>query len=126
MTNQELKRVKAARREIEQLQACAARLLGQDGGILPSSRGERQKNALQLMQLRRQMQQSRCRLIEQCAKAEQFIESLPDPTMRRVARARYLYGKSWQQVADECGFGSRGSASQAWYRYLAAQQTAGA
>ena len=46
-----------------------------------------------------------------------WIDCIQDSAMRTLARERFLMGKTWQEVADSCGYANGKSAKDTWWRF---------
>ncbi|MBQ5399339.1 MAG: sigma-70 family RNA polymerase sigma factor [Ruminococcus sp.] len=47
--------------------------------------------------------EKRDRLKAQMSEIRQFVDSIPDVKVRRIVKLRYIYDKSWNEIADRLG-----------------------
>lgn len=64
------------------------------------------RKASALVELTEAYRDMEARLLEDCIEIEELIESL-EPTERRLARCRYIEGRTWEEVCVEMGYSWR-------------------
>lgn len=54
----------------------------------------------------------------ECARLEDYIATIPDSMTRQIFRARFIDGRTWDDVASVCGRNTVDSVKKTCYRYI--------
>lgn len=60
-----------------------------------------ERNAEKLIQLQQQYNNAYAKLLDLTLEIEMFVEQIPESRTREIFRYRYLYGFSWEKVAQK-------------------------
>ena len=125
MTDADLRQAHKLRKEIKRLQENIEVLRSQAEAIppiltgMPYAGGKADKvgnGAVRIVELQDRLCDKMEALGEKLISINSWIDWIQDSAMRTLARERFLMGKTWQEVADSCGYATAESARDAWRR----------
>ncbi len=128
MTDADLRQAYNLRKEIKRLQVNIEALRSQAEAITPiltgmpygGSKADKVGNgAVRIVELQDRLCDKMEALGEKLISINSWIDCIQDSAMRTLARERFLMGKTWQEVADSCGYATAESVRQTWLRYRA-------
>ena len=126
MTDADLRQAYKLRKEIQRLQENIEVLRSQAESITPiltgmpygGGRSDKVGNgAVRIVELQDRLCDKMEALGEKLISINSWIDCIQDSGMRALARERFLMGKTWQEVADLCGYANEESAFETWRRY---------
>ena len=128
MTDADLRQAYTLRKEIKRLQENIEALRSQAEAITPiltgmpyvGGKADKVGNgAIRIVELQDKLCSAMEALGEKLISINSWIDCIQDSAMRTLARERFLMGKTWQEVADSCGYATAESVRQTWLRYRA-------
>lgn len=126
MTDADLRQAYNLRKEIKRLQVNIEALRSQAEAITPiltgmpygGSKADKVGNgAVRIVELQDRLCDKMEALGEKLISINSWIDCIQDSAMRTLARERFLMGKTWQEVADSCGYATAESAKKTWVRF---------
>ena len=126
MTDADLRQAYKLRKEIKRLQENIEALRSQAEAITPiltgmpyvGGKADKVGNgAVRIVELQDRLCDKMEALGERLISINSWIDCIQDSAMRTLARERFLMGKTWQEVADSCGYATAESAKFSWWRY---------
>ena len=126
MTDADLRQAYNLRKEIKRLQVNIEALRSQAEAITPiltgmpygGSKADKVGNgAVRIVELQDRLCDKMEALGEKLISINSWIDCIQDSAIRTLARERFLMGKTWQEVADSCGYATAESAKFSWWRY---------
>ncbi len=129
MTDADLRQAYKLRKEIKRLQEniealrSQAEAIASPVGDIPCNLADKvDYNTMRIAEL----QDKLCRAVDDLGymliAIDSWIDCIQDSGTRTLARERFLMGKTWQEVADSCGYATAESARDAWRRFRKAMK----
>ena len=125
MTDADLRQAYKLRKEIRRLQENIEVLRSQAEAITPiltgmpyvGGKADKVGNgAVRIVELQDRLCDKMEALGEKLISINSWIDCIQDSAMRTLARERFLMGKTWQEVADSCGYDTAESVRQTGLR----------